>query len=308
MNNKGFEAYQYRDVLVRMRLGETDCAIAKSGLMGRRKGAHLRATAVPRGWLEGPLPDDATLAEVFGNRPVPLPQVPLIHPYREQIVAWREQGTDGTTIHQALVRNHQVGGSCSPARRFLLKLEAGHPQATTVLEFAPAKAGQVDFGSGPRILDAFGGQKISTWVSVLTLAFSRHQYAGIVPDQKVETWLGCRRCAFEVLWRCAPPADHRQPHVFHHPGLFPGPRGAALLRRMQGRVRLSGLPLSARGSQEEGPGGVWRQKPQAQLPAPARVPLPVPRQRTVAGADTGANRQPHSRHHQAASLDPVCRN
>ncbi len=37
----------------------------------------------------------------------------------------------------------------------------------------------------------------STWFFVMTLAWSRHQYVEIVRDQKVVTWLGCRRRAFE---------------------------------------------------------------------------------------------------------------
>jgi len=82
MSNRRFEMYQYRHVLVRMRLGETDRAIAKAGLMGRRKAAHLRAAAEQRGWLQGPLPEDATLAAVFRREPVVPPQVSLIEPYR----------------------------------------------------------------------------------------------------------------------------------------------------------------------------------------------------------------------------------
>jgi hypothetical protein len=37
MVNKRFEMYQYRQILVRMRMGESNRAIAQSGLMGRKK-------------------------------------------------------------------------------------------------------------------------------------------------------------------------------------------------------------------------------------------------------------------------------
>jgi len=37
MSKRRFERYQYRQVLVRMRLGDSDRQIAHSGLMGRRK-------------------------------------------------------------------------------------------------------------------------------------------------------------------------------------------------------------------------------------------------------------------------------
>ena len=49
-----------------MRLGDSDRAIARSGLMGRRKAGALRDVAGREGWLEpsSVLPDDATLAQV----------------------------------------------------------------------------------------------------------------------------------------------------------------------------------------------------------------------------------------------------
>jgi len=37
MANRRFEMYEYRQVIVRMRLGESDRAIAQTGLMGRKK-------------------------------------------------------------------------------------------------------------------------------------------------------------------------------------------------------------------------------------------------------------------------------
>ena len=42
MANRRFEMFEYRQVLTRMRLGDTDRAIARVGLMGRRKVARLR--------------------------------------------------------------------------------------------------------------------------------------------------------------------------------------------------------------------------------------------------------------------------
>ena len=96
--------FEYRQVLTRMRLGDTDRAIARVGLMGRRKVAQLRRTG---------------------------------------------------------------------------------------------EAAQVDFGKGPEVLDPRTGELLSTWIFVMTLAWSRHAYAEVVTDQKVATWLGCHRRAFE---------------------------------------------------------------------------------------------------------------
>jgi len=51
MGNRRFEMYQYRQVLVRMRQGDSDRDIARSRLMGRKKVARLRVVAQERGWL-----------------------------------------------------------------------------------------------------------------------------------------------------------------------------------------------------------------------------------------------------------------
>ena len=48
-------------------------------------------------------------------------------------------------------------------------------------------------GKGPDVLDPRTGELLSTWVFVMTLAWSRHGYAEIVTDEKVATWLGCPR-------------------------------------------------------------------------------------------------------------------
>jgi len=56
---------------------------------------------------------------------------------------------------------------------------------------------QVDFGAGPLLHDPASGKVRRAWAFVMTLCFSRHQYLEFVWDQKVATWLGCHRRAFE---------------------------------------------------------------------------------------------------------------
>jgi transposase len=58
---------------------------------------------------------------------------------------------------------------------------------------------QVYSGKGSKIKDVFTGEEFSTWFFVMTLTWSRHQHAEIVTDQKVTTWLGCYRRAFEFF-------------------------------------------------------------------------------------------------------------
>lgn len=204
MANRRFEMYQYRQVIHRMRMGQTDRAIAKTKLMGRLKCSQIRAIAEPNGWLgDIPLPDDQTLAQMFEKKTPNPTQDSLCLPFEKQIDKWFDAGVCGTTIHRALVEQFGFTGSYSSVRRLLKKLHKANPEVSCMLDFAPAEAAQVDFGKGPTITDAYTGEQIKTWIFVITLCFSRHMYAEIVTDQKVPTWLACHRRAFE--WFCGVP-------------------------------------------------------------------------------------------------------
>lgn len=200
MANRRFEMFEYRNVLVRMRLGDSNRQIAKAKLMGRRTAEALRNLARAKGWLDKdhPLPDDAVLAQALQPEMREAPAASSsVEPFREQVQAWREAGIQGTTIHAALVRNHGFTGSYSAVRRFVQGLEAHAPKATVILEFAPGEAAQVDFGAGPLLADERTGELKKSWVFVMTLCHSRHQYAELIWHQDVETWLACHRRAFE---------------------------------------------------------------------------------------------------------------
>ena len=126
-----------------MRLGDTDRAVARAGLMGRRNAAQLRGTTEATCWLDvvTPLSCDGELAVSLGSIRKQPSVASLAEPHRERITRWWRQGVQGTTIHGALVRSHGFTGSYSSVRRFLAGLEAAHPQVTTVLVFDP---GEVD--------------------------------------------------------------------------------------------------------------------------------------------------------------------
>ena len=193
--------YQYRQILARMRQGDSDRDIARSGIMGRKKLAQVREVAGMQGWLiaDTMLPDDATLASVLGRKEsLPSTCVSSLEPWRDQITHWHAAGVQGTTIHATLKRNHGYNGSYSSLYRFLHQLDAGQvPEVPLRLEFKPGEAVQVDFGAGPQITDVHTGEVFKTWFFVMTLCWSRHQYAEFVRDQTVATWLGCHRRAFE---------------------------------------------------------------------------------------------------------------
>ena len=203
MSNRRFEMHNYRQILVRMRQGDSDRRLAKSGLIGRRKAAALRQLANEQGWLDRtqPLPDNEQLATVL--QPSTVDQQRLlrsnssVEPYREQVTQWWESGIQATTIHQTLVRQYSFPGSYFAVLRFVNSLKDTQLKATVRLDFAPGEAAQVDFGKGPEIIDVETGEVINSWFFVMTLCWSRHQYAELVRDQRIATWLSCHRHAFE---------------------------------------------------------------------------------------------------------------
>lgn len=198
MSNRRFEMYQYRQIIFRMRMGESDRQIAKAKLLGRLKCAQVREIAESQGWLDSvALPEDAVLARTFESKKPNPTQQSLVEAHAEQVTKWWQEGIHGTTIHQALVSRFGFIGAYSSVRRYLQKLRQDHPQASCLLEFEPGEAAQVDFGQGPTITDVFTGEVSKTWIFVMTLCYSRHMYAEIVPNQKLNTWLGCHRRALE---------------------------------------------------------------------------------------------------------------
>lgn len=191
--------YQVRQIIQLLRLGESRRAIARSQRVGRPSVCAIERLAAEHGWLDPavPIPEDAALAAVF-KKPRTAPQnVSSVEPFREQILAWHAQGIQATTMRQALARTHGYAGSVSAIYRFLKRQGVSPAQPTVMLEFAVAEMAQVDFGSGPLITDRQSGEVIKSWIFVMTLAWSRHQYAEIVRNQSVETWLACHRHAFE---------------------------------------------------------------------------------------------------------------
>jgi len=57
----------------------------------------------------------------------------------------------------------------------------------------------VDFGFAGLIPRAPGEAPAKTWVFVMTLSHSRHQYVELVQDQTVGTWLALHRNAFQFF-------------------------------------------------------------------------------------------------------------
>jgi len=96
---------QYRQVLYLMQQQQSDRAIAKTGLMGRKKIAAFRCRASEEGWTSpgATLPDNATLHKIFQH-----PKQQTAGPssslelHRALITSWVEDGINGRVIHRVL--------------------------------------------------------------------------------------------------------------------------------------------------------------------------------------------------------------
>ena len=200
MAKRRFEMYQYRQIIVRLRSGDTMRGIGRTRLADRKTVRRVRKIAEQQGWLDinREIPDDAVLAKFLGL-PRLLSKSKLIIPYQSQIEEWHHQGIQASTIHAALQREHGFTGSYNAIQRFIKHIKNQSIEVTTILEFKPGECAQVDFGAGPKLIDESTGEIISTWIFVMVLAWSRHMYAEIVLHQDVETWLGCHRRAFNFF-------------------------------------------------------------------------------------------------------------
>jgi transposase len=183
-----------------MRLGESDRELERNGLMGRRKARNLRLLAQEQGWLNqnNLLPPNDILESLVKDPQTKCTTGSYIKPYIDVVTKWSNLGLSGVAIHQNLVSKYGFTGGYDCVKRFLAKNRKKN-SATVILDYKPGEVGQVDFGTGPEIIDAWTGECYKTWFFVMTLAFSRHQYLEFVLNQKVETWLACHRHAFEFF-------------------------------------------------------------------------------------------------------------
>ncbi len=93
--------FQYRQVLVRKRQGDSDHDIKRARLMGRRKAAELRAVATQHGWLNAVVafPGDAEIAAALGSARRAASTISSLEPYRQSVERWFAQGVCGVAIH-----------------------------------------------------------------------------------------------------------------------------------------------------------------------------------------------------------------
>lgn len=190
-----------RDIIHRLQAGESERRIARDMRLSRPTVHKYHELARLKGYLTpgAALPDEATLLAALGRGPQP-PKIPSsLEPYREVVKGLVKQGVEMMAIYQRLRDNYGYTGSYSAVRRFINRLERSTPESYTRLHCEPGEEMQVDFASVGQLFDPASGRLRTAYVFVATLSYSRHQYAELVFDQKIPTWIGLHRRAFEFF-------------------------------------------------------------------------------------------------------------
>ena len=187
-----------QEILRRLRKGESVRAVARAMGIDRKTVARYHTWAVEQELLDRPLPPLGELHRLLEETlksNAPPQNVSSVEPYRELVIKLRGEGVEMAAIHERL-KERGYSGRYSSVRRFVRKLEPVTPEVTVRVETRPGEESQVDFGYAGRMIDPDSGELRKTWVFVMTLSWSRHQYVEFVFDQKVETWLRLHRNAF----------------------------------------------------------------------------------------------------------------
>jgi transposase len=187
-----------QDIVRRLQLGESERRVAEDMQIARKTVRKYHKIAKEKGYLEKTdvRPSDSELKEALGPGVQTPRQVSTVEPYRETIQDWRHQGVEMTAIWQRLQENYGFKGGYSSVRRFVHQLEPPEPEAFVRVHTDPGEDLQVDFGSVGQLYDPASKRLRTAYAFVATLGYSRHQYAELVFDQKVATWIALHKRAF----------------------------------------------------------------------------------------------------------------
>jgi transposase len=203
MAGRRCDVLDVREMLRRLRLGESARAVAKGlGVSRNTVRDYVR-------WFEAEtlLPGDAAslpaAAELHERlaRGEPVQALPRLMAYHDEIGDIVDAGLQVKVAWERFSGKHpDLRVSYTVFRRFVRRYVDERPRRAVVrLEVGPGDEAQVDFGYAGLIPRAPDEAPAKTWVFVMTLSHSRHQYVEFVQDQTVGTWLSLHRNAFQFF-------------------------------------------------------------------------------------------------------------
>lgn len=210
MAAKRIDMHRLQELVRLHRMGASARKIAQSLRMGRNTMRGYLAALAEAGVADGPA-DDLPALEVLceavrarlPERPSPQ-QTSSVEQWEVPVREMLERGAGPRAIYDCLrLRESDFTGSLSAIKRLCLRIKkADGVKAEDVaipVETEPGDVAQVDFGFAGRLYDPITETVRRAWVFVMTLGYSRHMWADIVFDQRVDTWLSLHVRAFQAL-------------------------------------------------------------------------------------------------------------
>ena len=128
------------------------------------------------------------------------PVASACEPYRDFIEAALRVGRNAKAIWQDLVSQHGFTGRYASVKRFARKQRGMQtPEERVVIETAPGREAQVDYGEGPMVRHPETGKYRRTRLFVMTLGFSRKSVRILVWASSSRTWAELHEQAFRGL-------------------------------------------------------------------------------------------------------------
>jgi transposase len=181
----------YTEIIYRLREKESERSISRDLGISRPTVHKYKLKAILDGFLDDQkeLPEREEIAKSLGPTPQPPKAPSTVEGYREAVQKYLKQGLEMTAIFQRLRDDYGYQGSYSSVRRFVHHVRPEEKEAYVRVHSEPGEELQVDFSNIGLIYDPKAGKMRKGYVFVATLGYSRHQYAEIVCNQKISTWL-----------------------------------------------------------------------------------------------------------------------
>jgi transposase len=169
-----------------------------SGPKSPEKVANIRSAAGAKPAMQ--VTTDFCLSKSSSKPPPTATTLSNCEPYREFIQESLGRGRNATAIYQDLVTEYGFAHSYQSVKRFTNKLCPPELQpARVVIITAPGEEAQVDYGTGPMVLDPDSGKYRRTRLFVMTLGYSRKCVRLLTFRSSSRIWAELHEKAFRRL-------------------------------------------------------------------------------------------------------------
>ena len=196
MKGKETNMTEIRNIIHRLRMGQSKRRIHKELGIYRPIIRELHKLALLHGWLnpELPMPSDEEIAKVYKKKAKNSSH--SLDAHKEQIEVWHKEGLSSVVICQLL--KDKCSCDVQAIRRYRNKHFPTPVEPVMVRQTVSGRDLDVDFGELGKFLDDDGTIR-RVWLFSLRLRHSRKAYREIVLDQKFSTFLMGHVHAFEYF-------------------------------------------------------------------------------------------------------------